>query len=165
MNTQFVYLYFNDETRLPAFFSGKKIEASTSIYKEIDLEKDLGITDGNFNLARYRWDGDFDTGNLVDLFEQKRAIVTEEEINKKYNGLFFRKYSIENVLFSLIKEVGVNSRDTELEKMYKFLIMSDRRKANEIFFYKDSPNHIYESDEFRSIREASSFKVDTNDES
>ena len=121
--------------------------------REIILEE-LGITDGNFNLAQFRWEGNYKEGRLVDLFAEKKSIVTEETVDMKYYGLFFRKYKIEEAIFALLE----NGAKAEEMRVFHQKLM--KKKADEEKFYKESNSHIYESTEFQQQREQEIFKVD-----
>jgi hypothetical protein len=153
-----IYIYFNNITKLPAFLSEIKINSPLA-FKEICLE-DLEITDGEFNLARYKWEGDFDSGKLVDLFKEKRTLVTEEEIDGKYYAMFFRKYSLEKTLFNIIQTLYKPASEfPEGTSMYKFLEKLLDKKDKEIEFYKTSENHRFETHEEQQKHLLDSFKV------
>jgi hypothetical protein len=148
-----IYIYFNNQTRKPAFLSAEPINGSAlSLVREIEIEGT------EFNLARYRWEGDYDTGRLVDLFLEKKSIVTEDEIDKKYYGMFFRKYPLEEVLFNIIQHVEFRELTPGWE-MQVFLQRLLSKKDSEIKTYQNSPNHVYETKEDMKKREAESFKV------
>lgn len=150
-----IYLYFNTITRKLVFITDDPDpikSAGFSLVKEIEIEGD------EFNLARFRWDGTYDDGRLVDLFTEKTAIVTEDEIDKKYYGLFFRKYSLDQVLFNLINCVQFLP-ETDGYEMQKFLAALLSKKNLEIEKYKTSPNHIYETRDDEKKRIADSFKI------
>lgn len=113
------------------------IPTANFLVKEVDTEE-LGIpVDEKFNLARYQWHGDYDSGKIVDLFAEKKAIVTEQEINQKYYEIFFRKFRIEDIIFALLSD------DYSVQKEFLLKLMDKKKK--EIDFYSFSANHIYES--------------------
>lgn len=157
MDKNKVYIIFNSKTRLPLFFVESLEFINTShfnLYKEIEVE-------GNeINLARFKWDGDYDTGRFVDLFKEKKAVVTEQEIENKYYGMFFRKYSVEEALFNLIQTLYKTSSEfKEGVEMQEFLKALLEKKHKEIEMYKNSPNYIYETRQDQDKRMAESFKI------
>jgi hypothetical protein len=160
MNKNILYIYFNKISKLPAFFSLEKIKTDNLLVREIDVEADLGITEGVINLARYKWEGDYDSGTLVDLFEQKKAIVTEKEIDEKYNAIFYRKYPFDAVISNLISALYTPKTDApDILEMAKFHEALLNKKKKEIEFYKSSVNHIFETREYQEEREKNTFRT------
>lgn len=125
------------------------------LIKTINL-KDLGIEDNSIDLVRFKWIGDYDTGRLADTIGEKLTIVTEKEINQKYNKFFFEKYKIEDILYQLVLNSQM-STEKGIE-MQNFLKKALQRKENEVNFYTNSQFHIYETEEETIKKEQDAFK-------
>lgn len=150
-----IYLLFNknNHSLVSATDNITNFPRNTFLVKEIDTDTlEPGMK--TFNLARYRWEGDYETGKLVDLFAEKKSVVLEQEIDEKYYNLFFRKYNLEHVLFRLIQDC----LSPEFEER-RFLMKLLEKKQKEIEFYKGSENHIYETVQEQEERVAKSFEV------
>ena len=122
------------------------------LIKEVNIA-DLGLENGEFNLARFRWDGDYETGTLVDLFKEKKAVVDQDDIDRKYYELFFRKFPIEEVIFRLVKNLG------DGDPMRGFLMKLLIKKADELQFYRNSPNHILQGEDEKIARLTETFTI------
>lgn len=116
------------------------------LVKEIALDS-LGIKDGVFNLARYRWEGDFETGSLVDLFTENKSVVVVEDVEEKYKQLFFRKYPLDQCIFEILKYMKSKEMGITDFPMLKFYEALQTKKQKEIEFYSGSKNHIVETAE------------------
>lgn len=125
------------------------------LLQEINLE-DYGVTDAMFNPERYKWQGNYDTGKFVDLLADNKAVVTEEEVHEKYDGLFFRKYTVKDVLYTLIDNTLMHTKDGL--DMQTFLRKLLTRKENDINYYKTSGVHIYETVEEQLKRQRKAFE-------
>lgn len=162
-NSPSVYFIFNRDTKALVTVSADA-EIFTNgnfLIKKIKLS-DHDLDGGEFNLARFRWEGDYDTGKLIDLFKEKKAVVTEEEIDRKYYSIFFRKYSVEDTLFNIIirtDSAGGANASQNFHDMRIFLINILDKKQKEIEFYKNSPNHIYESRDEQRKKIEQGFKI------
>lgn len=134
-----IYLLFNKQGIFQMFMEDiSGIPADMFLIKEMSFEEP-------FNLARYRWEGDYTTGRMVDLFEEKKAIVTQEEIDNKYYGIFFRKYDLPKAIFNIMEHFAYNTNES-LGMMEFYKKLNDKKKE-EIEFYKNSPNHIFQSND------------------
>jgi hypothetical protein len=154
---------FNKNTKALVTISDDRslFQHGNFLIKEFKLS-DLGLENSEFNLARFRWEGDYETGKLIDLFKEKQAVVSEDEIDKKYYGIFFRKYPFEEVVFNVIKKIGSVdgfSVGEEFDKMRGFLISILNKKEKEKAFYKNSKNHIFETKEQEEQKTEQAFKV------
>lgn len=147
-----VYLLFNKYTKKFISFltDVDLLPKENFLIKEYTLEE-LGITGGSFNLARFRWEGDWETGHLIDMFAEKKAIVTEEEVDLKYNGILFRKYNLEKLLFLILDKLTKlpeDSADSEDWKTFSLFFKRLMQKKNwEIKYFKESENHFFDSKE------------------
>jgi hypothetical protein len=163
-----IYIVFNSTTRKPVFI----VDSLEAIQNTgFTLIKEVEIEGNEINLARFKWIGDYDTGKFTDLFLEKKAIVTEEEVDNKYYGMFFRKYSMEEAVFNLIKHAEfrhtseiIDGKDyftdnNEGGYMKRFLESLLKKKEKEIQTYKNSPNHIYETKADQEKRLEESFKI------
>lgn len=126
---------------------------------EINLDE-YGVTDAMFNAERYKWQGDYDTGRFVDLLADNKAIVTEEEVEEKYDGLFFRKYPTKEILYQLI--LNADMKTPAGQDMQNFLQKLLTRKLNDIAYYKTSGLHIYETKEDQKKRQQKAFENGRN---
>lgn len=151
-----VYILFNKNSKKLISYTDdiSQLPKDNFLIKEIDTES-LGITNGEFNLARYKWEGDYDNGKLIDMVAERLAIVSEEDIERKYYELFFRKFSLEQVLLELVRAMP------QAHPMKNFLRALDTKKTKEIAFYTDSPNHIYETKASAQERIKEAFSVDS----
>ena len=154
-----VFLLFNKTTKhfISYCESLENIPTDNFLVKEIPLES-LGIKDGVFNLARYRWEGDYDTGELIDLFAKNKSVVMVEDVEKKYTQLFFRKYPLEQCLFEMMNILSDRSYVDEYP-MLKFFKALRNKKSKELEFFKESDNHILESAEDVKKHIDEAFKV------
>jgi len=153
-----IYIIFNAKTDVPMFFTDDKELASTfPLYKEVILEQ-YGISRDDFNLNRYRWEGDAETGKLVDTFIQQKAVVTEEDVDGKYRELLLRKYPLDKMLCRILLNMP-ETVDEEFNDIKKFVHLLEQRKQHEIETYKSSPVHKWESWDDILTREKHVFKV------
>ncbi len=117
------------------------------------------INESTINLARYRIEGTYPDAKLVDLFAEKKAVVTQQEIDLKYRELFYRKY--ENIMgkpFDIEELVlDILDNDDRLNLIRDFRKKLKDRKNQEIQTYIKSPNHIYETTEDQIQREKEIF--------
>lgn len=147
-----VYLLFNKYTKkFISFLSDiDLLPKDNFLIKEYSLE-DLHITGENFNLARFRWEGDWDQGQLIDMFAEKKAIVTEEEVDLKYNGILFRKYRLEKLLFLILDKLSKLPEDAsdsdDWKTLSSFFQRLMQKKNLEIKYFKESDNHFFDSKE------------------
>ena len=111
------------------------------------LVKEIEIDDDQMNLARFRYEGDYDDSKLIDLFAEKKSIVTEEEIDQKYDNLLYRKYSQSDIVLSM------HSNDVLAEQIKEWMNKLWQKKQKEIDMYKNSNMYIYESRELQKKRQ------------
>ncbi len=153
-----LYAIFNKNNNI---FTGFAVEDSIHIFpKERFHIKTFEVPEETINLARYRVDGCFEDSVLVDLFTEKKTVVTEREIDQKYIDLFERKYeeltnqsySPNNLLFDILDNSPI------VEELRKFRQKLKERKIKEIEGYNTSKFHIYETDQQQITREQEIFK-------
>lgn len=143
-----MYAIFNKTTFLPIGFTD-----DISQFPKDVLTKELSLGDEDFNLARYRWEGDYYTGTLVDLVQEKKSIVTEQEMEDKFRAIIYRKYSMEDMLFAILDD-----DDEKLKEIRMFFNRLKHKKITDIQMYKTSKFHIYETNDIQQKREEESFK-------
>lgn len=161
----------NDDYKLYAFFN-KKSRAficftfditmfpdnvkENFLIKEFSF-KDLGILDEEINITRYRWIGDYDNGRLADIVLEKKAVVSEREINEKYDAMLFDKFDIKDILYELILNADMKtSKGKQLqERLQKIL----KKKESDIEFFKNSEIHIWETQSDVETQLQNAFKV------
>lgn len=156
-----LYVLFNKSNRKPSTYtfdvSGfPDAILNTMLIKEYSFES-LGLTDNNINLNRFRWEGDYDEGRLVDLVSEKKAVVTEEEIRGKYNGLFFSKFKIEDVLYQLL--LNANMTTEYGKEMQEFVVKLIKRRTSDMEYFSKSDLHIWEAEDDAKIRQKDAFKI------
>lgn len=140
---------FNKKNKkLVAFLSDDQKE---NFPVEAFYHKEFDVKDNN--LERYKLIGDYDDCQLIDLFENKKAVVTEQEVDQTYRELFFRKYKPEQILFALLDD------DELLVEIRKFRKTIVHKRQSAIDFYKNSSYHIYETTEQQINREKQIFET------
>lgn len=126
------------------------------LVKEMSFDE-LGIKDNTINISRFRWIGDYETGRVVDIFDENLTIVSEKEVDNKYKGIFYKKYTLDEILFELI----LNS-DMKTEKgrnIQEFLEKTLSKREKEKNFYKNSKSHIWENKDQIEERQKKAFSV------
>lgn len=124
---------------------------------------ELGLTDERINLTRFKWEGDYDTGRLMDIVSEKKSVVTEQEVNTKYSSIFFAKYkySLDSILYEIILNLDMKTeRGKEMQEFLKDLLA---KKEKDIEFYKKSDLHIYETYEDAAKRQSEAFQTSSID--
>ena len=117
-----LYALFNSTTRKLTTFTFDISVFPESILKNILVKSflfsELGIADGKINLNRFKWQGDYDSGKLVDVVTEKKAIVTEKEVDVKYSSIFFGKYNydLDSILFEIILNTEMKTEKGPLSK-------------------------------------------------
>lgn len=151
-----IYVIFNNETRLCMFIlpDDALIRMNPNLlYKEIDLDE------SEFNLSRYKWEGTYDNGKIVDTFINNTAVVTEEEVDAKYREFLLRKYPLDRILCKIVLNMDFSETDEEFNGMKKFIGNLDNKRAKEIDFYQKSPVHKFETWDDIFNREKQLFKT------
>ena len=161
MNEFKLYSLFNTRTRQFVCFtfdveSFPEVVRNTMLIKEHSF-KELGINDEEINITRFRWIGDYDTGKLVDIVLEKKAIVTESEINEKYDAMFFEKFELKNIVYELV--LNADMKTDEGKRMQTYLSKLLKKKSDDIEFFKNSDLHIWETDEDAKKRTEDAFKT------
>lgn len=158
-----LYALFNSTTRKLTTFTFDISVFPESILKNILVKSflfsELGITDGKINLNRFRWEGDYDSGKLVDVVTEKKAIVTEKEVDVKYSSIFFGKYNydLDSILFEIILNTEMKTEKGKAMKTFLETLLSKKQK--DIDFYKSSDLHIFETREEMKTRQDDAFKI------
>lgn len=155
-----IYALFNKKTRQLTCFtfdlsSFPHILLDSMLIREYTFSE-LGINDNEINLTRFKWIGDYDTGRLVDIVTEKKAVVTEREIDEKYSTMFWSKYSLQEVVFELLLNSTMSSETGKA--MQAFLEKVQNKKHKDKEFFKSSPIHIWETDETIKQRQKDAFK-------
>ena len=164
-----IYVIFNKKTRLPVFLTDDLVVVQTmesvgNPIKCIDTTT-LGLKDEVFNVSRWKWEGDFETGQMVDAFRKNEFHVTEEEIDGKYRELLLRKYPIDKMLTLIIQAFPpksyspLSSAEEEFLALKIFVDSLELKKRKEIEFYQDSPVHKFETWDDIKKREEEVYKV------
>lgn len=155
-----IYILFNKVSRqMTAFMTDlsqipEKIR-NNLLVREFKL-KDLGFEDDEINLTRFKWEGDYETGRLIDIVKEKKAIVTEKETNERFHDMFWGRYSIYEVLQELITNTSMFTENGR--NMQDFLKKVLKKKEDDVKFYQSSPLHIWESEEATVKRQKDAFK-------
>lgn len=157
----YLYSLFNTQTRQFVCFTFDIDSFPPAIRNNMLIKKhsfkELGINDEEINIQRFRWIGDYDNGRLADIVLEKKAVVTEQEIDEKYDALFFDKYDLKTVLYELVLNADMKTENgkkmqTHLEKILK-------KKKDDIEFFKNSDLHIWETREDVKKRKKDAFKT------
>ena len=157
----YLYSLFNTQTRQFVCFTFDIDSFPPAIRNNMLIKKhsfkELGINDEEINIQRFRWIGDYDSGRLADIVLEKKAVVTEQEIDEKYDALFFDKYDLKTVLYELVLNADMKTENgkkmqTHLEKILK-------KKKDDIEFFKNSDLHIWETREDVKKRKKDAFKT------
>jgi hypothetical protein len=119
--------------------------------------KDLDIPDEEINMARYRWIGDYDNGRLADIMLEKKSVVTEREINEKYDAMLFDKFNIKDILYELI--INSDMKTVKGKQIQERLQKILKKKESDIEFFKNSDLHIWETNEDLKKHSKDAFKV------
>jgi hypothetical protein len=128
---------------------------STLLLKEFTL-KELGFDGDEINLTRFKWSGDYDTGKLIDIVSENKSIVTEKDIDEKYHSMFWSRYDLTTVLYTLILNTPMKYANGIT--IQNFLEKILKRKEDDKKFFSESPLHIWESIEETKKREKDAFK-------
>lgn len=156
-----IYILFNSKTRQLTCFTfdisvfPKQI-LDNMLIKEYTF-RELGINDENINLNRFKWMGDYDTGSLVDVVKEKKAVVTEKEIVDKYHGMINSRYSLETIIHQLI--LNADMKTQEGVDMQVFVDKVLKRKKSDIEYFKNSPLHIWESGDHDANKREDAFRI------
>ena len=154
-----LYALFNAKTRQLVSFtfdlSGfPQALRDTFLIREYSFES-LGLPDENINLARFKWIGDYDEGRLVDIVMEKKAVVTEKEITDKYNGIFYSRYKLEEVLYEII--INLKMETVKGKEMQTFVDRLLQKRQSDLEYFQNSDLHIFESDALIAKRQRDAF--------
>lgn len=156
----YLHAIFNNKTRKLTCFTFDLDSFPESIRKNMLIRtysfKDLDIPDENINLTRFRWEGDYDDGELVDIVKENRSVVSERDIDNKYRALFFKKYPLEDIIFEIV--LNLNMQTDNGKKMKTFLEKVLARRAKDKEFFKNSSLHIWEEEGFLVDKQKEAFE-------
>ena len=161
MNEFKLYSIFNIQTRQFVCFtfdidSFPEAIRKTMLIKEHSF-KELGINDEEINIQRFRWIGDYDSGRLADIVLEKKAIVTEKEIDEKYDSIFLNKYDLKTMLYELI--LNADMKTEKGKQIQQHLVKVLKKKSDDIEFFKNSDLHIWETNADVEKRKKDAFKI------
>lgn len=161
MNEYKLYVLFNKLTKQVVSFTFDlsvfpEAVINNFLIKEISFEE-LGIKDNTINISRFKWIGDYETGRVVDVFDENLTIVSEKDVENKYKSLFYKKYNFDEILFELILNCDMTTQKGKSIK--SFLQKTLDRKEKEKDFYKNSKSHIWETAEQIEERQKKAFSV------
>jgi uncharacterized LabA/DUF88 family protein len=155
-----IYILFNKVSKQMTAFMTDVSQIPEQIRKSLLIKefklKDLGFDDDEINLTRFKWEGDYDTGRLIDIVKEKKAIVTEKETNERFHDMFWKRYNIYEVLQELI--INTPMITEKGQNMQDFLKKVLQKKEADVKFYQNSPLHIWESEEETVKRQKDAFK-------
>lgn len=156
-----LYAFFNKKTRAFICFTFDITMFPENVKQNLLIKefsfKELGIPDEEINITRYRWIGDYDTGRLADIVLEKKAVVTEKEINEKYDGLFFNKFDFKTLFYELVLNADMKTEKGKYMQSYLSKLLE--KKESDIDFFKNSDLHIWETDESLKKQSKDAFKV------
>jgi len=155
-----IYALFNNKTRQLTCFTTDISQFPESIRKTLLIRefklKDLGFDDNEIVLSRFKWIGDYDTGRLADIINENKSVVTEKEIDQKFHTMFWARYNSTEVLYEIL--LNSDMKTDKGREMKGFLEKVLTKKKTDIDFYKNSPLHIWETNEDIRVREKNAFK-------
>lgn len=144
-----LYAFFNKQSKAFVCFAFDISMFPYAVRKNLLIKefsfKELGIPDEEINITRYRWIGDYDNGRLSDIVLEKKAVVTESEINEKYDSMFFNKFDLKTVFYELVLNADMKTEKGKSIQTYLSKIL--KKKESDIEFFKNSDLHIWETDE------------------
>jgi len=153
VNTNKIYAVFNIKTRQLICLIDE--ENKQYFPEERFLIKCLEIVGDVFELSKFHYVGDYDSGDFLDLASSKTAVVYEREIDRKYELIFDRKYpSIKEVVLAILDG---SEKLTEIREFYKKI---QKLKAKNKEHISNSSNHIYVSLEQEMARQNLSFSTE-----
>ena len=156
-----LYSLFNNQTRKFVCFTFDINSFPETVRKNMLIKehsfKELGINDEEINISRFRWIGDYDSGKLSDIVLEKKAVVTESEIDEKYDAMFFNKFDLKTVFYELVLNADMKSEKGKQIQNYLSKIL--KKKSEDIEFFKNSDLHIWETNEDAEKRTRDAFKV------
>ena len=156
-----LYILFNSKTRQLSCFTFDITLFPEQILSNMLIKsytfKQLGINDDTINLNRFKWIGDYDSGSLVDIVKEKKAIVTEREIVDKYHNMINSQYSLEFILHQLI--LNADMKTEQGVQMQIFVDKVLKKKNSDIEYFKNSPLHIWETESDNVYRREDAFKI------
>jgi hypothetical protein len=150
-NNFFLYALFNLSTRKFTTFTFDVSMFPETLLQKMLIKKysfsELGLTDNKINLNRFKWEGDYDSGRLIDIVTEKKSIVSEREVDVKYSSIFFGKYNndLNTILYEIILNLDMKTENGK--EMQNFLKTLLEKKKQDIEYYKSSNLHIFESNE------------------
>lgn len=159
-NSYKIFALFNKTTRQLSCFTFDLSGFPSTILDNMLVREytfeELGITDNEINLTRFKWIGDYDSGRLVDIVAEKKAVVTEREIDEKYSTMFWARYSVQDVIFELLMNASMSREIGKDMQQFLGKILDKKDKDKE--FFKNSPLHIWETDNIIKQRQKDAFK-------
>jgi hypothetical protein len=156
-----LYTFFNKKTRAFICFTFDITMFPENVKQNLLIKefsfKELGIPDEEINITRYRWIGDYDTGRLADIVLEKKAVVTEREINEKYDSLFFDKFDFKTLFYELVLNADMKTEKGKYMQSYLQKIL--KKKESDIEFFKNSDLHIWETESVLEAQLQNAFKI------
>lgn len=156
-----LYVFFNKKTRAFICFTFDITMFPESVKENLLIKefsfKELGIPDEEINITRYRWIGNYDSGRLADIVLEKKAVVTESEINEKYDALFFDKFDFKTIFYELVLNADMKTEKGKYMQNYLQKIL--KKKESDVEFFKNSDLHIWETDEDLKKHTKDAFKI------
>jgi hypothetical protein len=104
------------------------------------------------NLQSLKWEGDYDTGKLVDLTLEQRADVRESALIETKYSVLFRAYPPLEILETLIQQIaelvhrGVIPQKDITDKMLGLISIHGKvnaKLAKDITHFQQSPHHNF----------------------
>jgi hypothetical protein len=109
-----------------------QIKKSHLLIKEIEIEN------GAFNLARYVWSGNYDSGELIDLNKGK-GIVLETDVDYKNYDIFARKFNLDFYATERICRMSFDEFQSFSAMRQSIVEKIEREKK----FFSQSKYHVY----------------------
>lgn len=119
-------------------FIGFGAVGQDGIKKSHLLIREIEVEDGAFNLARYVWSGNYDSGELIDLNKGK-GIVLETDVDYKNYDIFARKFNMDLYAVERICRMSFD----EFQSFSAMRLTINQKIEKEKKFFADSKYHVY----------------------
>lgn len=119
-------------------FVGFGATGHDDIKKSHLLVKEIEVPNESFNLARYVWSGNYDSGELIDLNKGK-GIVLETDVDYKNFDIFARKVNVDVYAIERICKMT----DQEWYDFSNMRMTINQKIEREKKFFSESPLHEY----------------------
>lgn len=145
-----LWVIFNKTNKLPIGFS-----LDSNITQGQDILYKVVTSDQPFNIAALRWEGDYDTGHLIDSSQpnqQTKHIVSEQQILKTFRDRVFRRYAPTDILLTFLDQLSILIAKApqvtphitpQCKEMLAFYDKCSQKLSKDLAFFEQSPDHEF----------------------